>query len=93
MFFYGLSNGSPYHDATLEGAFHDGLLLPPPTGVDEISGTVRALVKDANMNAFALIEAGGKAFAVPLSDADRDRLSIGNTATFRGWRKAHGIVR
>ncbi|WP_143217873.1 hypothetical protein [Acidithiobacillus ferrivorans] len=38
------------------------------------------------MNAFALVttqEADGKAFAVPVSDMDRDRLSIGSTATFR----------
>ena len=72
-------------DPRLEHAFHIGLLQTPPSDRD-ITGTVRALVKDANMNAFALVttqEADGKTFAVPVSDMDRDRLSIGSTATFQ----------
>lgn len=65
----------------LERAFHNGIL--PQHGDGTITGTVRALAKDANANAFALVEdAAGKALAVPVSDADRGRLVVGETATF-----------
>lgn len=66
---------------SMEHAFHNGLLPPLPD--DDVTGTVRALVKDANMNAFALVTAGTERFAVPISDADRDRLALGETATFQ----------
>lgn len=72
----------------LEHAFHNGLISPPPSGCN-ITGTVRALVKDANANTFALVDTGdGKAFAVPVSDTDRDRLVIGETATFEAVRES-----
>lgn len=67
--------------ARLERDFHNGMLPPPPSGCD-ITGTVRALVKDANANAFALVDVEGGAVAVPISGADRDRLVIGEIATF-----------
>ncbi|MHB8365553.1 MAG: DUF6036 family nucleotidyltransferase [Acidithiobacillus sp.] len=73
------------HGTDLERDFHSGLRpLPPPVSSanGEMSGTVQALVKDANANAFALVENDQGAFSVPVSDADRDRLVIGDTATF-----------
>ena len=52
-----------------------------------LTATVRALVKDANMNAFALVTIPEASFpgpfAVPISDKDRNLLSIGNNATFQ----------
>ena len=84
--------------AGLEQSFHNGALPQPREGT--ITGTVRALAKDANANAFALVEvlqtakvlqtagADEKAFAVPISDADRDRLVIGETATFEVVRES-----
>lgn len=73
----------------LEHDFHNGT-LPRLDAHSVITGTVRALVKDANMNAFALVTAPDtdgkaaacKAFAVPVSDTDRDRLAVGDAATF-----------
>lgn len=70
--------------ARLEQAFHNGV-IPRPYASDNatITGTVRTLVNDANMNAFALMEdENGKAFAVPVSDADRIRLVVGESAAF-----------
>lgn len=67
---------------SLERDFHNGML--PHLGEGSITSTVRALAKDANANAFALVDAGdGKVFAVPVSDTDRSRLVIGETATFQ----------
>lgn len=52
-----------------------------------LTATVRALVKDANANDFALVTVPDAAFpgpfAVPISDADRDRLIVGSAATFQ----------
>lgn len=52
-----------------------------------LTAMVRALVKDANANDFALVTVPDAAFpgpfAVPVSDADRDRLVVGNAATFQ----------
>ena len=83
------SSGNRSAAASLEQNFHDGL-LPAPGAIESMVGddgtftcTVRALVKDANTNVFALVETDGKTFAVPVSDLDRDRLAIGHTATFR----------
>lgn len=76
----------------LEYAFHNGALqaLNDPASAayeqacnDGLTGTVRTLVKDANANAFVLVETKDGAVAVPVSDADRDRLVIGETATFQ----------
>ncbi|MHB8226363.1 type II toxin-antitoxin system HipA family toxin [Acidithiobacillus sp.] len=84
----------------LEQAFHNGTLPQPGEGM--VTGTVRALVKDANANAFALVEvlqtaeADGQTFAVPVSDADRGSLVIGETATFQavaGLRRCELVSR
>lgn len=66
--------------ARLERDFHNGTLPQPGEGT--VTGTTRTLVKDANANAFALVDVEGGAVAVPISGADRDRLVIGETATF-----------
>ena len=71
----------PAERQEMERDFHNGMLQQPDEGT--IAGTVRALVKDANANAFALVKGKDeKTFAVPVSDADRDRLAVGETATF-----------
>ena len=65
----------------MERAFHNGMLPQPGEGT--VTGMIRALAKDANANAFALVEGeGDKAFTVPVSDTDRDRLVVGEIATF-----------
>ncbi|MHB8365958.1 MAG: HipA domain-containing protein, partial [Acidithiobacillus sp.] len=78
--------------ASLERAFHNGQIqrLNDPDVLRKMSinagltATVRALVKDANMNAFALVEDEiGRTLAVPVSDADRDGIPIGESATFQ----------
>jgi hypothetical protein len=72
----------------LEQAFHHGMIPSPPSGGD-VTGTVRTLVKDANMNVYALVvlqtteAADGKAFAVPVSDADLYLLTVGESAIFQ----------
>lgn len=76
----------------LERAFHNGALqvLNDPASAayeqacnDGLAGTVRVLVKDANMNAFALVETKDGAVAVPVSDADRGRITVGESAIFQ----------
>ena len=74
--------------AKLERAFHLGgiphLNAKDPAFCNNVfTGTVRALAKDANMNAFALVETEHGAVAVPVSDADRDTLIIGHKADFQ----------
>lgn len=66
--------------ARLERDFHNGMLPHPGEGT--VTGTARTLVKDANANAFALVDVEGGAVAVPISGADKDRLVIGEIATF-----------
>ena len=66
----------------LEHDFHNGT-LPRLDAHSVITGTVRALVKDANMNAFALVETKDGAVAVPVSDADRGRITVGEFAIFQ----------
>ncbi|MHB8365554.1 MAG: HipA domain-containing protein [Acidithiobacillus sp.] len=73
-----LSRNTAQH---LERAFHNGALPQPGEGM--ITGTVRTLAKDANANVFALMDGEDGAVAVPIPDADRDRLSIGEIATFQ----------
>ncbi|MHB8226360.1 type II toxin-antitoxin system HipA family toxin [Acidithiobacillus sp.] len=76
--------------ARLKQAFHNGMLPHPGEGT--VTGTVRALVKDANAFAFALVEVEGSAVAVAVSDADRDRLVIGEVATFQVADKSNHCV-
>ncbi|MHB8226251.1 hypothetical protein [Acidithiobacillus sp.] len=66
----------------MERAFHNGMLPQPGEGT--VTGTVRALTKDANANAFALVDAGGgKVFAVPMDPMRTWALVVGETATFQ----------
>ena len=79
----------------IEQSFHNGQISHlradnlAAYGDGTFTGTVRALVKDANMNAFALVVpmAGAtvddKPVAVPISDTDRDHLVVGCLATFQ----------
>ncbi|MHB8365548.1 MAG: hypothetical protein ACYDB0_00830 [Acidithiobacillus sp.] len=94
-----LSKADELSDNQLEQAFHHafirrlndlrlcGTVAYEQARNEGLTAMVRALVKDANANDFALVTVPDAAFpgpfAVPVSDIDRDRLTVGNAATFR----------
>lgn len=102
----------------LEHAFHLGLLerldSPDVSGPevydarnDGLPTTVRAIVRDANQNAYALVEADAvdyrqadqstathRLFAVPVADSDADKLVVDEPASFLvlDWRDHCTVV-
>jgi hypothetical protein len=75
-----------FHNGTIPYLNDSALRGTPAIKVSRnygLTAQVLALVKDANQNAFALVEAGTERFDVPLSGTERDRMVVGVPATLR----------